>query len=405
MPPCSRSACCPPARRRTRRTCPARPPARCGRVRRSPGRPVRAAADRPGTAADDLLAALRPTRRTRSCSSRPSPPPCWRGGRRRGPGARPACQPGRILVLADADVKAGNWRAAEAQFASLPAQGATQVLQPLLRAWAQQGAGATDEALNTLRPFVEGTRYRGVFALHAAMINDQAGRTADAARLYRLAHGGIWRAEPAARHDRRQLAGPQRAGGRSPRHDPRHRAGEPGPVDRRAGAAAGGGAPQVATPPTGSPRPTWRWRRPCSGRMRASSRCCCCAWRWICGRTSRPPGCWRPRSRRRRPVGRRVGDAGAGAAERPADRRRAAAPGAVCRAAGPYGRGGAAARAAGGPVSQRPEPLALLAQMQRAEPLRGGGGHLWPGDRAAARSRPARLGAVLRAGHGLRPRA
>ena len=95
--------------------------------------------------------------------------------------------PAALLLLADADVKAGQWRAAEAKFAGLPAQGATQLLQPLLRAWAEQGSGATDEALNTLRPYVDGTRYRGVFALHAALINDQAGRTAEAARLYRLA--------------------------------------------------------------------------------------------------------------------------------------------------------------------------------------------------------------------------
>ncbi len=95
--------------------------------------------------------------------------------------------PAALLLLADADVKAGNWRAAEAKFASLPSLGATQVLQPLLRAWAEQGAGATDEALNTLRPYVDGTRYRGVFALHAALIADMAGRTADAARLYRVA--------------------------------------------------------------------------------------------------------------------------------------------------------------------------------------------------------------------------
>ncbi len=95
--------------------------------------------------------------------------------------------PAALLLLADADVKAGEWRKAEAKFASLPGQGATQVLQPLLRAWAEQGAGATDEALNTLRPYIDGTRYRGVFALHAALINDQAGRMAEAARLYRLA--------------------------------------------------------------------------------------------------------------------------------------------------------------------------------------------------------------------------
>ena len=95
--------------------------------------------------------------------------------------------PVAALVVADGDAKAGNWRAAEAEFAGLPTQGVTQILQPLLRAWAEQGAGATDEALGTLRPFVDGTRYRGIFALHAALINDQAGRTAEAARLYRLA--------------------------------------------------------------------------------------------------------------------------------------------------------------------------------------------------------------------------
>ena len=102
--------------------------------------------------------------------------------------------PTAILVLADQDVRAGAWLDAEAKFASLPGQGLTQVLQPLLLAWSQQGAGSTDQALATLRPYIEGTRYRGVFELHAAMINDQAGRAAEAAQLYRQAvvdHGGL----------------------------------------------------------------------------------------------------------------------------------------------------------------------------------------------------------------------
>jgi tetratricopeptide (TPR) repeat protein len=102
--------------------------------------------------------------------------------------------PTAILVLADQDVRAGAWADAQAKFASLPAQGLTQVLQPLLLAWALQGGGATDQALATLRPTIEGTRYRGVFELHAAMINDQAGRLAEAARLYRQAvldNGGL----------------------------------------------------------------------------------------------------------------------------------------------------------------------------------------------------------------------
>ncbi len=95
--------------------------------------------------------------------------------------------PAAILVLAGADAKAGDWAGAQRRFAALPGSGATQVLRPLLLAWSQQGAGATDDALATLRPHVEGTRYRGVFALHAALINDLAGRKAEAARLYRMA--------------------------------------------------------------------------------------------------------------------------------------------------------------------------------------------------------------------------
>lgn len=95
--------------------------------------------------------------------------------------------PAAQLVLGDANVKAGHWRQAEARFAAVPGQGVTQILQPLLRAWAEQGAGETDVALATLQPDLAGTRYRGLVALHAALIDDLAGRTVDAARLYRQA--------------------------------------------------------------------------------------------------------------------------------------------------------------------------------------------------------------------------
>ena len=95
--------------------------------------------------------------------------------------------PTAMLVRADADIQAGRWDTAAGVFAKLPVGGPNQVLQPLLLAWAQQGAGQTDAALNTLRPFAEGSRLRGIFALHSAMIADLAGRSADAARLYRVA--------------------------------------------------------------------------------------------------------------------------------------------------------------------------------------------------------------------------
>ena len=91
------------------------------------------------------------------------------------------------LLLGDVDVRAGRWQAAEQKFSTLPRQGLTQLLQPLLIAWAQQGGGHTDAALATLRPLMDGQRFRGVYALHSALIADQAGRVADAGKLYRTA--------------------------------------------------------------------------------------------------------------------------------------------------------------------------------------------------------------------------
>ena len=69
----------------------------------------------------------------------------------------------------------------------MPRQGLTQLLQPLLVAWAQQGDGRTDTALATLRPYVENPRFRTIFALHAAMIADLGDRKEEAAKLYRAA--------------------------------------------------------------------------------------------------------------------------------------------------------------------------------------------------------------------------
>ncbi|MBV9735104.1 MAG: tetratricopeptide repeat protein [Acidisphaera sp.] len=102
--------------------------------------------------------------------------------------------PAAQLLLADDDARAGSWDAAEQRFHALPSQGLTQLLRPLLVAWAQQGGGHADAALATLRPYVEGQRFRGVYALHAAMIADLAGDQAEAARLYHIAqtdYGGL----------------------------------------------------------------------------------------------------------------------------------------------------------------------------------------------------------------------
>src|SRR6185437_8589477 len=65
--------------------------------------------------------------------------------------------------------------------------GLAQLLQPLLVAWTQQGDGQTDAALATLAPFIDSPRFRGLFALHAAMIADVANRRDDAGRFYAIA--------------------------------------------------------------------------------------------------------------------------------------------------------------------------------------------------------------------------
>lgn len=91
------------------------------------------------------------------------------------------------LLLADEDAKAGRWSSAENRFAAMVRQGPILLMQPLLVAWSQQGAGHTDAALATLKPLVDGQRFRGGYALHAALIADLGGRQADANRLYKIA--------------------------------------------------------------------------------------------------------------------------------------------------------------------------------------------------------------------------
>ena len=93
-----------------------------------------------------------------------------------------------VLSLADADGRAGHWAAAQTRFESLKTdQSVTQILRPLMVAWAQQAQKNTDAALATLAPFADGTRFRGLYALHAALIADLAGRAPIAERYYKIA--------------------------------------------------------------------------------------------------------------------------------------------------------------------------------------------------------------------------
>ncbi len=95
------------------------------------------------------------------------------------------------LLLINQAVLAGNWSAAISGIRNLPQEGLTQILDPILLAWAEQGAGRTDAALGTLQTYLSGPEARGIDALHAALIADLAGRTAIADKYYALSGQGF----------------------------------------------------------------------------------------------------------------------------------------------------------------------------------------------------------------------
>jgi Flp pilus assembly protein TadD len=91
------------------------------------------------------------------------------------------------LLLAGRDAKAGAWAQAEARFASLPREGAAEIMRPMLVAWSQLGRGQPDAALATLQPLIDNRAFRAFYALHGALIADVSDRKGLAARLYRTA--------------------------------------------------------------------------------------------------------------------------------------------------------------------------------------------------------------------------
>ena len=79
------------------------------------------------------------------------------------------------LVSGNARALAGDWAGAQASYGGIERTPLNQLLQPLLLAWAEQGAGHTDLAMTRLVPLTQGNPIAGVYALHAAMIADLAG--------------------------------------------------------------------------------------------------------------------------------------------------------------------------------------------------------------------------------------
>jgi Flp pilus assembly protein TadD len=96
------------------------------------------------------------------------------------------------LLLAGSSAKAGRWKDALHRYQSIPTpDGLTKIMKPLLIAWAQRGAGQTDAALTTLQTLGNAPNLRSIYALHTALIADQADRIATAAQNYGLVQGSV----------------------------------------------------------------------------------------------------------------------------------------------------------------------------------------------------------------------
>ncbi|WP_193367382.1 tetratricopeptide repeat protein [Pelagibius marinus] len=88
------------------------------------------------------------------------------------------------LILAVEAARAGDMEQADALLAGLPQRNFDQVLVPMLRAWVQTGKGDPDTGLETLS-VLKGDRGASVlYGLHAALINEVAGREELAAQEY-----------------------------------------------------------------------------------------------------------------------------------------------------------------------------------------------------------------------------
>jgi Flp pilus assembly protein TadD len=97
------------------------------------------------------------------------------------------------LLLAGSAARAGRWHEALRRYQSIPTpDGLTAIMKPLLVAWALKGEGQTNAALSSLQ--VEGggsPGLRTVFALHIALIADQAALVPTAAQNYGIVQGGL----------------------------------------------------------------------------------------------------------------------------------------------------------------------------------------------------------------------
>jgi tetratricopeptide (TPR) repeat protein len=91
------------------------------------------------------------------------------------------------LVLIVESVKSGSYDAALTALAQFPDRGFSGFMKPLLTAWVEAGKGRADAAFEALEPLRRQSGLRVLYELHAALIADVLGRTAEAADHYKRA--------------------------------------------------------------------------------------------------------------------------------------------------------------------------------------------------------------------------
>ncbi len=100
------------------------------------------------------------------------------------------------LTLAVSELKSGLNDVARARLGSLPIQGINRIVHPLMLGWIEMALDRPAAAIIALRPVQEVQGFRSLHDYHVGLINELAGRFADAEEAYRRALEGDGGAPP-----------------------------------------------------------------------------------------------------------------------------------------------------------------------------------------------------------------
>ncbi|CAK0743450.1 Tetratricopeptide repeat protein [uncultured Gammaproteobacteria bacterium] len=92
--------------------------------------------------------------------------------------------PFALMLLAAEDAVAGNWGAATEKVNSLPGEGPPRYAKPLLAAWTVAAQGHFAEAKQVLEPLAKINGLTALHGLHAGLISELSGDSAEAERWY-----------------------------------------------------------------------------------------------------------------------------------------------------------------------------------------------------------------------------